>query len=583
MDDIFTQGLKIASIFESIINSLPTPIFVKDKKHRLILVNDAFCKLMGKNRATLLGKVDFNYLKKHAAETCLLKDNEAFNTTQEAIVNQEPFTDAHGTNLTLQVRKMVFNDDKLGNVLCGVITDITELKRYEQQLNDANEKLKLVLADRTHELASVNEKLLWMANVDPVTELMNKSALTEAALGYIKHADETGGQFAMFFLDLDDFKFINESYGHPVGDALIKAVGNRLVKVIKERGEVARVGGDEFMLLARYQNKTEIENLTKKIFRILKEPFDSNHHRVFINASIGIANYPEDGPDVITLAQHADAAMYVAKKNNRGGHQFYQEAYTMTIKRKLEMDVYLRDAIKSKELEVHFQPIFQATDQTVIGYEALARWNDKIFGSVSPTEFIAIAEESDLILALGELVIDQTIQFIQQQCLNGEYVSINVSPKQLMHPSFTNYLIQQLKNTSTDPHQLAIEVTENVMVKMNEYIKQLVQQRELQGIRFFVDDFGTGYSNLSQLKKIKFTAIKIDRSFIKDLPNSKTDISLVKIMILMARELNLKVIAEGVETQPQMDCLIELGCQYIQGFLLGRPAQIPHLKKPNKS
>ncbi|MGJ8662150.1 MAG: putative bifunctional diguanylate cyclase/phosphodiesterase, partial [Marinicella sp.] len=290
-------------------------------------------------------------------------------------------------------------------------------------------------------------------------------------------------------------------------------------------------------------------------------------------ASLGIACYPEDGPDLITLAKHADAAMYVAKQNNKGGHQFYQEAYTMTIKRKLEMDMYLRDAIKSKELEVHFQPIFNSQQNKVVGYEALARWNDKNFGVVKPDEFIAIAEQSDLILHLGEQVIEHAIKFIEDHCQSGEYVSINVSPKQLMHPSFKACLIEQINQSDTDPNQLAIEVTENVMVKMNDYISQLTQVSELAGIRFFVDDFGTGYSNLSQLKKIKFSALKIDRTFIKELPDSKTDKSLVKVMVLMAKELNLEVIAEGVETQEQMDCLIELGCQYFQGFLLGRPAK----------
>ena len=577
MVDVLQQGLKIAALFESIINSLPTPVFVKDKKHRLILVNDAFCELMGRSRAEMLGKVDYKFLNADEAEICRQKDDEAF-ASLEAIVSLETIIDSKGNQVNLQVRKMVFQDDKLGGVLCGVITDITEITRYEKELNEANNKLKLILADRTEELQSVNEKLVWMANVDPVTELMNKSALITAATEFIERAEQSDEKFAMIFLDLDDFKFINESYGHPVGDALIKAVGNRLVKVAKEGGEVARVGGDEFMLLVDYKDKAEIEKVTKNIFRILKKPFDSNQHRVFINASIGIATYPEDGRDVITLAQHADAAMYVAKKNNRGGHQFYQEAYTMTIKRKLEMDVYLRDAIKSKELEVHFQPIFSAEQQSPIGYEALARWNDRIFGSVSPSEFIAIAEESDLILPLGELVIDQAIQFIQQQCQSGEYVSINASPKQLMHPSFKAYLIDKLKSTSTAPEQLAIEVTENVMVNMNDYITQLTQQRELKGLRFFVDDFGTGYSNLSQLKKIRFNALKIDRSFVKELPDSKTDISLIKIMVLMAKELNLDVIAEGVETQDQKDCLAALGCGYFQGFLLGRPAKADTLR-----
>nr|WP_255589801.1 EAL domain-containing protein [Marinicella sp. NBU2979] len=559
-------------MFESIINSLPTPVFVKDKKHRLILVNDAFCHLMGRSRNEMLGQIDYEFLPAEEAAVCKQKDEEAY-ATSEAIVSEESMTDAGGNRLNLMVRKMVFQDDKLGGVLCGVITDITEMKRYEKELNEANSKLKLILEDRTQELQNVHEKLTWMANVDPVTELMNKSALTTAATEFIDRASHAGEKFAMIFLDLDDFKFINESYGHPVGDALIKAVGNRLVKVIKDQGRVARVGGDEFMLLVDYQDRAEIEKVTKNIFRILKQPFDSNQHRVFINASIGIASFPEDGQDVITLAQHADAAMYVAKKNNRGGHQFYEEAYTNTIKRKLEMDVYLRDAIKSKQLEVHFQPIVDGHNDQVVGYEALSRWNDQVFGSVSPSEFIAIAEVSDLILHLGELVIEQAVQFIQKRCDQGEYVSINVSPKQLMHPSFEACLIEQIKRTQINPSQLAVEVTENVMFDMNDYITRLVQQRDLHGMRFFVDDFGTGYSNLSQLKKIQFNALKIDRSFIKELPDSQTDISLIKIMMLMAQELNLQVIAEGVETAAQKECLAELGCRYVQGFLLGRPVK----------
>ncbi len=235
----------------------------------------------------------------------------------------------------------------------------------------------------------------------------------------------------------------------------------------------------------------------------------------------------------------------------------------------------LRDAITSHKLMVHFQPIFKASNQTVVGYEALARWDDKKFGQVKPGEFISIAEESDLILQLGEQVVAQAVQFISQHCHAGEYVSINVSPKQLSHPSFKAYLIKQFKQAQADPRQLVIEVTENVMVKMNKFITQLTEVAELGGIRFFVDDFGTGYSNLSQLKKIKFNALKVDRSFIKELPDSRTDISLVKIMILMAQELNLEVIAEGVETESQRNCLQELGCEFIQGYLLGRPSKKP--------
>ncbi len=574
MEKLFEQGLKIASLFDNIINSLPSPIFVKDKEHRWILVNDAFCELMGRDRAEMLGKSDYDFFEKSEADVFWAKDNEVF-SSREVNTNEELFTDSNGFQHTLQTRKMVFEDDKLGDVLCGVITDITELKQYEQDLNEANDKLKLKVANRNQELKSINEKLDWVTNVDPITELMNRSALEEVAAEFIQKADQGGDEFAMMFLDLDGFKFINESYGHPVGNALIRAVGNRLNKILKDNGEVARVGGDEFMLLFAYKDKSEIVAVTKKIQQVIEKPFDSNRHRLFVTASIGIACYPEDGSDLTTLAQYADAAMYVAKKNNKGGHQFYQEAYTLIIKRKLELDVYLRDAITSDNLKVHFQPIFAADSNEIAGYEALARWEDEKFGAVKPNEFIAIAEESDLILQLGEQVVHQAVQFISQYCQNGEYVSINVSPKQLMHPSFKSCLSEQVKKAQIDPKQLVIEITENVMVKMNDYINQLTQVAQLRGIRFFVDDFGTGYSNLSQLKKIKFDALKIDRSFVKELPDSSTDKSLVKIMILMAQELNLEVVAEGVETQQQLDCLRALGCQYIQGFLLGMPVEKP--------
>ncbi len=574
MENLFKQGLKIASLFDNIINSLPLPVFVKDVDHRFILVNDAFCEFVGINRSDLLGKSDYDFFPKEEADVFWAMDDQVF-ATRKLNVNQEKLTNYQGVHRTLETRKMVYHDDSLGDVLCCVISDISELKRYQKELNEANEKLKLKVENRNQELKSVNEKLDWVTNVDPITELMNRSALEEVAAEFIQRADQGGDHFAMMFLDLDGFKFINESYGHPVGNALIKAVGNRLNKLLKGNGEVARVGGDEFMLLFAYKLKSDIVTITNKIQQIIEKPFDSNRHRLFVTASIGIACYPEDGSDLTTLAQYADAAMYVAKKNNKGGHQFYQEAYTLIIKRKLELNVYLRDAITSENLQVHFQPIFVADSEEIAGYEALARWEDEKFGAVKPNEFIAIAEESDLILLLGEQVISQAVQFIKNFCQKDQYVSINVSPKQLMHPSLKACLIDQLTKANVNPKQLVIEITENVMVEMNDYINQITQVALLNGIRFFVDDFGTGYSNLSQLKKIKFDALKIDRSFVKELPDSSTDKSLVKIMIMMAQELGLEVIAEGVETQQQLDCLNQLGCQYIQGFLLGRPAEKP--------
>ena len=262
--------------------------------------------------------------------------------------------------------------------------------------------------------------------------------------------------------------------------------------------------------------------------------------------------------------------MYVAKKKSKGGHQFYKKEFTENARRKLEIEGDLRAAINNNEIEAHFQPIFLSPNDVLVGYEALARWRSKKYGVIQPTEFIKIAEDSGLIIPLGKQILDQVLEMIQS-CNNSEYVSINVSPIQLKQPKFQEYLESKVVESGINPGQLVIEITESVMMEQNEMINELHNSQVLDGIKYFVDDFGTGYSNLAQFKKLQFDAIKIDREFIKDITTSDIDQSLVKVMLMMAKELNLTVVAEGVENEEQKELLKKLSCDCLQGFLLGKP------------
>ena len=378
---------------------------------------------------------------------------------------------------------------------------------------------------------------------------------------------------------MDGLKFVNDSYGHPVGDKLIQETGKRISSVLTLKAEVARIGGDEFMLLIPYLEQQEIINITERILASLREPIELAERKLTLSASVGIACCPDDGSDIATLVQHADSSMYEAKSKCKGSYSFYKKEYASNkrdyisaAERRLQLENELREALENEQLEVHFQPIFN--DKHIVGYESLARWSNPDFGRISPHEFIPIAEESGLILMLGEQIMHAAIKFINNHCLNGEYVSVNVSPKQLEHYAFKSSLESIINQSSANsPRQLVIEVTERLMMGMNEHLEKLINSPYLKDIKYFIDDFGTGYSNLSQLKKLNFDTLKIDKEFVRGLPSSHSDISLIKSMMFMAKEFNMKVIAEGVETEEQKRCLIEIGCNYFQGNLLGKPAK----------
>ncbi|MCF6205068.1 MAG: EAL domain-containing protein [Methylococcaceae bacterium] len=541
-----------AELLLKIINSLPSPIFVKNTKHQLIFINDAFCKFMGRGYKDLIGKSDYDLSLKEEADVFLEMDDRVFKSRQ-ANINEENHTDFFGNTRIIQTKKMILEGCELGDFLCGVITDITELKH-------------------------LNKKLRKQAYRDCITGLMNRVAFDEAATKYLNNFHTRDQKFALLYLDMDGLKFVNDSYGHAAGDKLIQETGKIISTVLEQKGEVARIGGDEFMLLMPYREKNDVVTIVEKVLAALKKPTELDKRKIIFSASIGIACCPDDSTNINALVQYADSSMYETKRHRKGSYTFYKKEYTsyqkqffLSAKRKLELENELRKAMKNKQLTVHFQPIFK-NDQ-IVGYESLSRWVSPEFGTISPAEFIPIAEESDLILMLGVQTLQAAVEFINKKCVNGEYVSVNVSPIQLKHHAFKSSLESIVKQSNIQsPKQLVIEVTERLMMDMNEHLESIVNSPCLKDIKYFIDDFGTGYSNLAQLKKLNFDTLKIDREYIKDLPSSSSDISLIKTMIFMANEFDMKVIAEGIETEEQKQCLAELGCDYFQGNLLGKPA-----------
>jgi diguanylate cyclase (GGDEF)-like protein/PAS domain S-box-containing protein len=568
---LISESKDKASLLMNIINSLAVPIFVKNKSHTWLLVNDAYCSFMGLSREDVEGKTDYEIFPKTQAEIYCQKDDEAFISNQ-VVTNIYTIYDSNNFQHTIETKKFAYHDAELGKIICGIDTDITELTDKQNELDLINQNLSNIVHSKTKELETLNKKLLNIAYRDSLTGLQNRVSLYLTAKEYIDNYLIDEEPFALIYIDMDDFKFINYSYGHAVGDSLLVTISKRLNGLLfnMDMCDLARVGGDEFMILLKYSYRNEIKELLDKIVLNLKKPINVGDYILNTSASIGIAVCPDHGVDVAKLARNSDTAMYIAKNKYKGSYQFYLKEFTKLTRRKLEIEGELRTAINNREIEVYFQPIVLSSKDVIVGYEALARWNSKAYGEIPPTEFIKIAEDSGLIIPLGKQVFEQVMVMINN-CKNEEYISINVSPIQLKQANFQNYLESLITESNINPKQLVIEITESVMMQQNATIKQLHSSLVLKGIQFFVDDFGTGYSNLAQLKKLQFDAIKIDREFIKDLTTSEIDRSLVKVMIMMAKELKLKVVAEGVETEQQKKLLNSLNCDYLQGFLLGRP------------
>lgn len=419
------------------------------------------------------------------------------------------------------------------------------------------------------------QALRHIASHDALTGLPNRNSLQRDLARAIKRSNRHHKRFAVLFVDIDRFKRINDTLGHGVGDALIKACGERMTAVLREDDSVARFGGDEFVLIAENLSKSsDAAIVADKVLACCAEPFMIEGRELHVSASIGLSVYPEDGADSETLLKNADTAMYRAKDKGRGAHEFYAAQMNAQGSERLMLESALRRAVERGELELHYQPKMDLRTRRIVSVEALMRWRHPAKGMTSPAEFIPIAEETGLIVPMGKWALETACRDAldwKKRGLPPVQMSVNLSARQLNSPTIISDIDEVLNATGLNPAMLELEITESVMMKNPEQAAALLQQIRDMGVGLAIDDFGTGYSSLSYLRRFPLTAVKIDRSFVKDLSQDRDAEALTAGIITLAHGLHMRVIAEGVETVEQLDYLREKQCDEIQGYWLCKP------------
>ncbi len=433
--------------------------------------------------------------------------------------------------------------------------------------------------------ARMVEEIRYHAYYDGLTGLANRQLGIEWLRQALLQARRRDGQVAVLFLDLDRFKRVNDSLGHAAGDELLRLVGGRLVDTVRatdaisrpggQDGAISRLGGDEFVVvLPEVRDLNGAASAAQRICEALRAPVTLQGREIFPSGSIGIAMFPHDGDSPDDLLKHADAAMYEAKRAGRDGFRFYREVMNAEATRHLTLETRLRKALHSQDLRVAYQPIVCPEGRTVGGVEALVRWTDAVLGQVSPPEMIAIAEESELIVALGEWILETACRQVvawEREGLGALYVAVNTSPRQFTFPGFASSVGAVLQRTGLPPDRLVLEITETLLLSRVHDPARTLRELKAAGVRLSIDDFGTGYSSLAYLKEFPIDFLKIDRSFVKEIGIHPRDEAIVAAILELGHLLGLKVVAEGVETDRQLAFLEARACDAIQGYLLGRP------------
>ena len=449
-----------------------------------------------------------------------------------------------------------------------------EISLFENNQGDGALTVWGVCRDITERKIAQHE-LYKLAHHDILTGLPNR-VLLEDRLQQVKAlSHRTNSSFAVLFLDLDRFKIINDTLGHSVGDELLRLVAGRLKKSLRETDTVARIGGDEFIiLLSSVNGRSDVSMLADKILKTLIVPFKLRDHELFITTSLGVCMCPEDGHDSDDIVKKADIAMYHAKSMGRNNVQFYDNDMDQDASRRFVISNSLRRGLEQNEFLVYYQPKVDVATGRIVAMEALVRWEHPELGLLSPVEFIQLAEENGLIMQLGEWVLREScIQNVrwQSEGIMDLRVAVNLSGYQLQHSALLATIRKVLKETGMSPDHLELEVTESVIMQNADFAVSILKALSELGIHISIDDFGTGYSSLAHLKRFSVNTLKIDKSFVREVDFSTTDAAIASAIIAMGNSLNLSVIAEGVETQSQYDFLKLNNCDQVQGFLFCRP------------
>ena len=440
----------------------------------------------------------------------------------------------------------------------------------------------ILIRKREKNINNLTLELEVQANHDALTGLPNRQLFTDRLNQAITKAQRNNTKMALFFIDLDHFKEINDSLGHDIGDKVLKVVTKKLLSILRKEDSLARLGGDEFTVIVNdLKNGEDASILAEKILKVLAEPIVIYDNELYVSSSIGISLYPDDGGLVQNLLKFADAAMYRAKSEGRNNFQFYSAEMTELAFERVVMETSLRAALKNEEFIVHFQPQVDGNTGKLVGMEALVRWNHATMGIISPAKFIPLAESTGLIVELDRFVMRKAMTQIAlwyEKGLNPGVLAMNLAVKQLKQKDFISMFKNLMDETGCEPEWLELEVTESqLMSNPEEAIRVLGEISDL-GVGLAIDDFGTGYSSLAYLKKLPIDKLKIDQSFVKDIPEDEDDCAITKAVISLSQSLNLRVIAEGVETQEQKQFLVSNKCNNIQGYLYSKPVNAQELE-----
>jgi len=536
---------------QQVIENMHEGVLITDARGKIQAVNHAFAHSSGYQPSEILGHSPF-FLRSGRHKPAFYK--KLFGSLDETgfwngeIYNRKKNGDIQLEYLSISAVKDVASDAPSHFV--AVFTDITKRKRAE-------------------------ETIKHMAYFDALTDLPNRSLFLERLTQALIQAQRNRRILAVLFLDLDRLKIINDTLGHNMGDRLLKAVAARLTTAMRDTDTIARLGGDEFMLLLpEISNASDVDTITTKLLDTFKTPFEFDQQELYITTSIGVAVYPKDGTDAETLLKNADTAMYRAKRTGRNNCQSFAPSMKVENMEQLALGNGLRRAIDRNEFIVHYQPQIDIENGEMVGMEALIRWQHPEYGIIPPNSFIHWAEDSGLIVPIGEMVLRMACKQNQAWLAAGYpplKVAVNLSARQLKQTNIVQTVALILKETGLPADCLELELTESVLMDLSGNSMNIPHELKAMGVGFSIDDFGTGYSSLNYLKRLPVNTLKMDQSFVRDLTSDTNDAAIASAVIGLGHGLNLAVLAEGVETMGQLDHLRSLKCDRMQGFLFSKP------------
>ncbi len=548
-----------ASVFENTQES----IIITDPEGKVVSTNKAFNKTYGYELNEIVGR-SLNFL--HSGEHDVNFYKNVWNELLKYGIYKGKFV-----NKTKDGEKI-----SVWSTIKQITNDKGQVVNYSAVQTDLRE------------LESSQEKTDYLAYHDVLTGLYNRVSFEEYLTRAIASSRRNNTIFAVFFIDLDRFKIINDTLGHDVGDEVLKTVAKRLKKTLRESDFISRWGGDEFVVIL--ENLTSVSDtaiIASNVIESLRKPVEVDEHSLTSTASVGIALYPENGKDSSELIKHADSAMYFAKETGKNNFRYYTKELSEDIRRKLKIDLALRIALKDNEFHMVFQPQYKLASKTIHSIEALIRWENATLGNVPPDEFIPIAEENGTIVKIGHFVFEESCKAfkkIQAANANVEYVAINVSSLQFNEPNLLETFLAIANRCGVEPKEIEIEITERFIMDHATAKLNTLQNFRNYGFKISIDDFGTGYSSMSYLKRLPIDTIKIDKSFVDDIEFGSPDNIIIEAIIALSKALGYQIVAEGVETQEQEDFLTQVKCDIGQGYLFSRPIKCEEIiQKYSKS